>query len=205
MAQCNDCRDSILNGQKSLLGDPSCEDNCPSETDCEGIQTYSDCVAVNPALPCIDTDANTSLSDVLVAIDNKLCDTNGCNTWTELTKGNLGLASGWLYAGSGFERPAVSDVKNCIVRLAGTIKRSSFASAGAITIGILPVGKRPLNYRRFSVNFTTTMAYPLNIVASILTIAPTGEMTINNPYSLSVISNPTVSFDGISFETNTII
>jgi len=75
MEECKDCRNGIINGQESLIGNPECHDNCGSETDCEGIQTYSDCVGVNPALPCIDTSANTSLSDVLVALDTKLCQT----------------------------------------------------------------------------------------------------------------------------------
>jgi hypothetical protein len=84
MSDCTDCRDGILNGQDSINGLPICSDNCGSETDCEGIQTYSDCVGINPALACIDTDGATgttpvSLSDVLLLMDTKLCQVTTAN------------------------------------------------------------------------------------------------------------------------------
>lgn len=128
-----------------------------------------------------------------------------CRTWTELTKSNLGLAGTWNWAQSGFARPAVSSVDNCIVRLAGTISRSSIGSSGNTLIGTLPSGKTPNNIRRFSVNFTTSLSYPLNIIPSFITILTNGEMYLNNPYGFGPLSNVTVSLDGISFETGTII
>lgn len=101
---CKDgCKDSILNGQKSVIGEPICHDNCGSETDCEGIQTYSDCVGVNPALSCIDTSANTSLSDVLVAIDTKLCETQDSNCQVKVSSTDVccGFLQEKLTAGTG--------------------------------------------------------------------------------------------------------
>ena len=84
MSDCTDCRDSLLNGQDSINGLPICHDNCGSETNCEGIQTYSDCVGINPALPCIGTTGATSqnpvsLSDVLLLMDTKLCQVTTAN------------------------------------------------------------------------------------------------------------------------------
>ena len=79
MSHCKDCNDSILNGQVSLIPDPTCHDNCGSETACEGIQTYSDCVGVNPTLSCINKDSGSTLSEVLSALDTKLCQTQNSN------------------------------------------------------------------------------------------------------------------------------
>ena len=129
-----------------------------------------------------------------------------CKTWTELTKANSGLASTWTSAFAlGFEKPAFSNANDCIVRLAGTVFRQTITSFGDILIGTLPLGKRPNKTRRFTVNFTTSLPYPLNIIPSFITILTNGEMYLNNPYTFGVISNATVSLDGISFETGTII
>lgn len=129
-----------------------------------------------------------------------------CYTWTELTRSNLGLAAPWTSASQlGFEKPAVSSIKGCIVRLAGAVFRENITSSGDILIGTLPSGKRPNKTRRFTVNFTTSLPYPLNIIPSFITILPDGRMFLNNPYTFGVISNATVSLDGISFETGTII
>lgn len=126
-----------------------------------------------------------------------------CYTWTELTTGNLGLASGWSWAQSGFERPAVSNVKNCIVRLAGTmVKNIVNAPLGAaITIGKLPVA--PENFRRFPIVITSPGAIPF--IPSMLTISPTGEMTYLQTVPLQTPTKYVLCLDGISFETGTII
>lgn len=125
-----------------------------------------------------------------------------CNTWTQLTKANLGLATGWGWVGDPYEKPAVSSVKNCIVRLAGTVFKTVSAPLNAqVTIGTLPAGKRPSKYRRFPIVLTSSI-FP-KFVSSMLTIAPSGEMTF---LMLGTSTTPyTLSFDGISFETNTII
>lgn len=73
---CKDCRDGILNAQKSRIGDPSCNDDCPTETSCEGKQTYTDCVGVNVSLPCIGTTTSDKLTTVLQEFDTKLCQIN---------------------------------------------------------------------------------------------------------------------------------
>lgn len=256
MSHCTDCNDSILNGQVSLIPDPVCHDNCGTETPCEGIGTYTNCVTMNNALTCIGSISGVTLSSVLTMLDTKLCqvitgkctvsiDANdtccgylgdkliagtgvtitknitttasgcknltisadACNTWTELTKGNQGLTVKWVWAGGDYEKPSVSNVKNCIVRLAGTIKLNQGQSINATTaIGLLPVGKRPLKNRNFSVNIITPYPAPNNILPCILSINhTTGQMTISHPYSSGVLQGVTLSLDGISFETNTII
>lgn len=126
-----------------------------------------------------------------------------CYTWTELTKGNLGLASGWSWAQSGFERPAVSNVKNCIVRLAGTISKNIVNAPlnASVTIGKLPVA--PENFRRFPIVITSPGAIPF--IPSMLTISPTGEMTYLQTVPLQTPTKYVLCLDGISFETGTII
>lgn len=79
MAECKDCVKQIFNGETSDIGLPQCNDNCGSETNCEGIQTFTDCINVNPALSCADTEANATLSDVLIALDEKICETQTSN------------------------------------------------------------------------------------------------------------------------------
>lgn len=204
MSHCKDCRDSLLNGQKSLIPDPECHDNCPAESDCEGIQTYTDCVNSNKAFECLGTDVNATQTEINQAVNDALCDLeNSCNTWTELTKGNLGLSTGWAWVGGDFEKPAISDVKGCIVRLAGTISRSILnpVIGNSIQIGVLPVGKRPNKIRRYSVNVTTSLTGFR--FASFITVYPSGLYYYDN-----VEANPhtaTISLDGISIEIGTII
>lgn len=70
---CKDCRDSILNNQDTTIPSPICQGDCPEDVSCEGIGTYSDCVEVNVALDCINTEVGDNLSTVLQAVDEKLC------------------------------------------------------------------------------------------------------------------------------------
>ena len=65
-------------------------------------------------------------------------------------------------------------------------------------MGTLPVGKRPSKTRNFSVNIGTT----LSAVAAILSINNSGEMFLS---TTTAYTNVTLSLDGISFETGTII
>lgn len=117
MAECKDCRNGIINGQESLIGNPECHDNCGSETDCEGIQTYSDCVGVNPALECIDTTANVSLSDVLVALDTKLCQTqqSSCTVYVDANDTCCRYLGDKLIAGTGITitKNIATDTEGC--------------------------------------------------------------------------------------------
>jgi hypothetical protein len=124
-----------------------------------------------------------------------------CYTWTELKKGNPGLINGWTYASLPFEKPAISNVKNCIVRLAGTITSGAATPLvfGANQVAILPVGKRPDRVRRFTVNVASTTS----VIPALLAINSNGEVSL---ILTSVPSSKvTLSFDGISFETGTII
>jgi hypothetical protein len=73
MSHCTDCNDSILNGQVSLIPDPVCHNNCGTETPCEGIGTYTNCVTMNNALTCIGSISGVTLSSVLTMLDTKLC------------------------------------------------------------------------------------------------------------------------------------
>jgi hypothetical protein len=242
---CKDgCKNSILNGQKSVIGEPICHDNCGSETDCEGIQTYSDCVGVNPALECIDTPANTSLSDVLVALDTKLCQTQqssctvstdandtccgylgdkliagtgvtitkniatassgcktltistSCFTWNNILPSNStgtgNFRNKWQSIGSGFQLAQYSNVKECTIKLRGTVVISGYNNSKEI-IAVLPVA--PLSIKRFSVNILASSGFK----PSVIDIYPDGSVKLFTVPNLS--DSISVSLDGISFET----
>jgi hypothetical protein len=203
---CPDCKTTIYNYQKSVIPKVICQGDCPEEVNCNGEVTYTDCVVSNVALSCIEKSVGATQTEINQAFDAALCanTASSCYTWTELTKGNLGLGSKSVYAGSGFEKPAVSDVRNCIVRLAGTMSVNNIVQALAtnVLIGTLPVGKRPNKVRKFSVNIPTTKdTLP---IANTLTILTNGEMYILCTRNLDSY-NATVSLDSISFETGTII
>lgn len=196
---CTDCKQSIYNTESSVIPAPICQGDCPEEVNCNGEVTYTDCVSSNVALPCLELSVGATQTEINQAIDAALCESsNACHTWTELSKSNLGLNSLWSYAGDPFEKPAVSNVKGCIVRLAGTVFFGSNLGIGNNKVGTLPVGKRPSKTRRFSVNIGTT----LSAVAAILSINNSGEMFLS---TTTAYTNVTLSLDGISFETGTII
>lgn len=100
---CTDCRDSILNNQTSTIGQPSCNDNCSEDISCEGIGTYSNCVEVNVALDCSETNVGDNLSTVLQAIDTKLCQStqNNCTVKVSAEDCGCGYLENKISAGVG--------------------------------------------------------------------------------------------------------
>ncbi len=72
MAICPDCNEGILDNATSNIPTPLCQD-CTQEVNCEGITTSSTCVTVPVALPCIDSSAGDTLTEVLEALDDKVC------------------------------------------------------------------------------------------------------------------------------------
>lgn len=196
---CTDCKQSIYNTESSIIPAPLCQGDCPEEVNCNGEVTYTDCVSSNVALPCLELSVGATQTEINQTVAAALCENpNTCNTWTELSKSNFGLYSLWRYAGDPFEKPAVSNVKGCVVRLAGTVFFNSNLAIGNNKVGTLPVGKRPSKTRRFSVNIGTTSS----VVAALLSINNSGEMFLS---TTTAYTNVTLSFDGISFETGTII
>lgn len=128
--------------------------------------------------------------------------------WTELTNANSGLSSKWEWAGGNYEKPAVSSIKGCSVKLAGAIKLKTLQSITSTTviIGTLPVGKTPVKDRVFSANILTSFAAPYNVLPCVITIvASTGKITLGHPWSTTTLTGITVFLDGIEFETTTII
>lgn len=65
---CLDC----LSDEKTLIPSPICQSDCDNIPQCED-ELNSNCITVTPALPCINTQANTALTLILQAIDAKLC------------------------------------------------------------------------------------------------------------------------------------
>lgn len=68
---CKDCKQSIFNNQDSSIPEPLCQGDCPEDVNCNGEVTYSDCVSVNAALDCFDTEVGDSLTSVLQAANEK--------------------------------------------------------------------------------------------------------------------------------------
>lgn len=68
---CKDCKQSIFNNQDSSIPEPLCQGDCPEDVNCNGEVTYSDCVTVNAALDCFDTEVGDSLTSVLQAANEK--------------------------------------------------------------------------------------------------------------------------------------
>ena len=65
---CLDC----LDDSKTLIQAPECLGDCPDDLGCVDI-VNSNCVIVNPALPCVNQTSGVNLSTALQAIDAKLC------------------------------------------------------------------------------------------------------------------------------------
>lgn len=65
---CLDC----LDDSKTLIPAPECQGDCPDDLGCVDI-VNSNCVIVNPALPCVNQTSGVNLSTALQAIDAKLC------------------------------------------------------------------------------------------------------------------------------------
>jgi hypothetical protein len=103
MSHCTDCNDSILNGQVSLIPDPVCHNNCGTETPCEGIGTYTNCVTMNNALTCIGSISGVTLSSVLTMLDTKLCQviTGKCTVSIDANDTCCGYLGDKLIAGTG--------------------------------------------------------------------------------------------------------
>ena len=108
---CTDCRDGILNRQKSKIGVPQCNDECPTETDCQGKQTYTDCVGLNASLDCVGTTTQNTLTEVLVAIDEKICEqsTNTCGVSVSDNDTCCGKLNAKIVVGTGLLKSIVAN------------------------------------------------------------------------------------------------
>jgi len=201
---CNKCK-NILGKDSSMIGNPLCNSDCPQDVVCTEIYPAKCTFYSAQNLSCSGINFGDSIDTAFQKVDALLCSqSQDCYTWTALNKGNLGLASGWAAAGSGYQNPAISNVKNCIVRLAGVIKKNAIVGSTYDIVGVLPVGKRPNAIRLFNVNLNTSLAYPLNMIATQLIISTDGTMALANPYT-GILSNVVLSLDGISFETGTLV
>lgn len=155
------------------------------------------------------------LSDKIVAgdgIEIEVIDTDGCltlsisetcYTWTPVTaKGTSPTGSFlklWVNAsstGEDYQVAQYSNVKECTVRLRGTVINPSYHYLNDNVIFVLPSGLRPLHIRRFSVTvIKTSNATPFS---GIIQINPDGSVILYSPYTSgeSII----VSLDSIFFE-----
>ena len=75
MKECKDCKDSILNKQTSALGNPKCNGNCSEDITCDGNTVNSNCVIVNADLDCVGIEVGDTLTDTLVALNEKCQET----------------------------------------------------------------------------------------------------------------------------------
>lgn len=114
MADCPECKDSILNNQTSNIANPKCVD-CDYEVDCEGITTSSACVTVNVALDCIDSEAGDTLTEVLQELDDKVCEAVGGTVKVSVSEPDTcpGYLEDKIIEGDGIEVTKVAGVGNC--------------------------------------------------------------------------------------------
>lgn len=210
---CKDCKPSILNKQVSLFADPACQGNCPEDIVCTGITTYSDCVNVNVALPCINSQVGDSLTNVLQDIDTKICNSGNtvCNTWTSIV-GNCGGGNGcfrnkWANVGGTVQTLQYSNTLNCTVKLRGSVQIQPSAQIfpiGNVLSQITKLPVAPLLIRRYSVNVEVSTTTPLTFYPGIITIDTTGLITLQftNTSASPSVNTFIVSLDGIYFEVN---
>jgi hypothetical protein len=127
-----------------------------------------------------------------------------CWTWNTVTKGSLGdgiFKIKWSSAPN-YQIVQYSNVKECVVKLRGTAKVSTYISTDK-TIFTLPFGKRPASTRRYSIHVSepggTTPLLPRNI--GFIYIYNTGDVVLEL-FQLAVAIPVEVSLDGIEFEIN---
>jgi hypothetical protein len=129
-----------------------------------------------------------------------------CWTWNTVRKGSLGdgiFKLKWSSAPN-YQIVQYSNVKECVVKLRGTAKVSTYFSTQK-TIFTLPFGKRPASTRRYSVHVSDpsgiTPLLPRNI-GFIYIYAITGDVVLELSQLLTVAIPVEVSLDGIEFEIN---
>jgi len=253
------CKEPIFQNQRSVIGKPECTDDCPEDINCNGEIVSSDCVTVNADLSCIDTEVGAVLTDVLVAINTKICDnltstctasvsagdnccgylsdkiTGGdgiqvnvidnagcqtlvisetCWTWTNVAPqaGGLGqFQNGWRNANgntvfayaTATQVAGFSNIKECTVKLRGTVYKSITTQCSNIGIFQLPVGKRPEADRIFSVNlFAALLGDCVYSFPAIIKVDTNGLVSLSavvNVFSPAGV-NYFVSLDSIFFE-----
>lgn len=108
---CLDC----LSDEKTLIPAPICQDECDNTPQCED-ELDANCITVTPALPCIDTEANTALTIILQAIDAKLCQSvsnlNSCKVKTSANDSCCDYLGNKISVSGGLIKTTVSS-NNC--------------------------------------------------------------------------------------------
>lgn len=119
-----------------------------------------------------------------------------CWTWSDIT---FIPGSKWKTSIPPTSQKAqVSNVKECVVRLRGTVYNNTYSSSDKI-IFQLPLQKTPSKNRRFSVNISNGVStVPTNI--GFIYIYNTGDVVLE--YTQNITGATFVSLDGISFEIN---
>ncbi len=244
---CPDCKDSILNKTKSSIPNPICQgDDCPESIDCDGVSISTDCITVNAALDCSDTEVGDVLTDVLEAMDVKICTATGgtvkvsisepdtcpgylenkiiagsgititksasvsgcekltvaetCWEWNSVlpagsTDGTF--KNGWNNYNAAYQSAGYSDVKECTVKLRGTVLSPvlGIPGCGVSVIFTLPAGSRPVARRIFSVVIVNSCKF----IPAHLTIYPNGNVELN---CSSISGLYYLALDGVFFENN---
>lgn len=196
---CDNCKEPIYLNESSIIQSPSCNDSCPEEVNCNGEITYTDCVSSTVALPCIGTEIGATQTTVNQAINTALCSIgNSCDTWY-----NIPYLNKWKDA-RGFIPYQVgqySNVRNCIVSLRGIAINTLPSGCTNSIITQLPVGKRPLSVRVFSVNIVHYTNECAVYFPGWITIDTSGNVTLSF-YPTYNAQTYLVSLDSIKFEVN---
>lgn len=123
-----------------------------------------------------------------------------CWEWTAVTSGTgdgkfKGKFKNVSTLGSPYQDAEYSNIKECVVKLRGTVYNATYHPVTDNIIYTLPSGRRPSKIRRFSINITTNTA---NVETAVLEISTNGDISVivdNNRTGFSVIP-----LDGIQFE-----
>jgi len=104
----------------------------------------------------------------------------------------------WGNLGLGFQTAQYSNIKECVVKLRGTVINSLYTPSDTI-IFVLPVGLRPLFDRRFSVNISNGISSAPSSVGFIY-VRANGNVELQ--YTQTTSGATVVSLDNVSFEIN---
>lgn len=125
-----------------------------------------------------------------------------CWSWNNVrtSNGNIPTIDGTFFKkwkNSIFQIAQYSNVKECSVKLRGTVQNNSYSNTDKI-IFTLPTGFRPLATRRFSVNISNGVS---SVPTAIGFIYIYSDGTVVLEYTQPITGTTVVSLDGIEFET----
>lgn len=114
---CDNCKDPIYLNTASIISTPICQDDCPTEINCNGEVTYTDCVKTTIAFDCIGTSETATQTEINQAINDKLCENqqSTCTVSVDANDTCCGYLGDKLIAGTGvtITKNIATDTEGC--------------------------------------------------------------------------------------------